>query len=62
MPILEPGTKIRIKQTHGHEPFRGDVGTIDKYVPFSHYYVVLLKSGRQFVHADDVEPTEPQPE
>lgn len=50
-----PGDRVRVKDTHGYKPFRGDKGTIDKYVPFGKFYVKLEENGRQLVSEEDLE-------
>ena len=52
---LKPGTKVRVKPTHGYAKFHHDEGTIDKYVPFGKYYVELKKNGRQLIDQNDLE-------
>lgn len=53
--ILEPGTRVRVKASHGFEPFRGDLGTIDVLVPIGKYHVTLDRNGRQCVDSSDLE-------
>lgn len=53
---FEPGDKVKVKPSHGSPKFRGDTGTIDKYVPFGKYYVNLKENGHSVVSEDDLEP------
>lgn len=52
-----PGTKIKVKPTHGVPAWHHDEGTIEKYVPFGKYYVQLKGHGRQLVDQSDLEKT-----
>ena len=49
------GQRVRVKDTHGHAAWRGDSGTIEKYVPFGKFYVQLDRNGRQFIDQGDLE-------
>jgi hypothetical protein len=49
-----PGICVFVKGSHGTERFRGDVGRIEKYIPFGKYYVDLRKNGRQLVSGSDL--------
>lgn len=52
---MAPGTKIKVKDSHGSPGFRGDTGVVEKYVPFGKYYVKLKKNGRRMVDQSDLE-------
>ena len=49
------GTRVRILPSHGYAPYRGLTGRIDKYVPFSKFYVNLDRGDRIFVDQSDLE-------
>jgi hypothetical protein len=52
---FRPGDHVRVKSTHGSPRFRGDLGIIEKYVPFGKYYVELDRNGRSMVSENDLE-------
>ena len=52
---FKPGDHVKVKSTHGYPKFRGDIGIIEKYVPFGKYYVELKRNGRAMVSEDDLE-------
>ena len=51
---LSPGDKVVVKDTHGTKEFRGQKGTVEKYVPFNKFYVDLEKAGRTLVDKSDL--------
>jgi hypothetical protein len=52
---VQEGALVFVKGTHGSPKFRGDVGIVDKYIPFGKFYVDLKKNGRAVVSSDDLE-------
>jgi hypothetical protein len=52
---LKPGTRVRVLPSHGLTHWHGDVGTIEKYIPFGKFYVQLEKNGRHVVPQEDLE-------
>lgn len=56
--ILQPKTKVRVKEDHLLPAYRGDSGTIERVVGFDKYYVILKKHGRTMVHEKNLEVIE----
>ena len=52
---FQPGDKVRVQPSHRSEKLRGDVGVIEKYVPWGKYYVGLRGYGRAVVSESDLE-------
>jgi hypothetical protein len=50
-----PGEGVRIKNSHGWAPFRGETGIIVRYVPFGKYYMETSRHGRILVSDSDLE-------
>jgi hypothetical protein len=52
---LRIGEGVRVKDTHGHEPFRGKTGIVVRYVPFGKYYIQTWQGKRILVDGADLE-------
>jgi hypothetical protein len=55
---FKPGDRVRVKPTHNFKEWHGDVGEVDKFVPFGKYYVELEKNGRVIIDGDYLEKAE----
>jgi hypothetical protein len=50
------GQRVKVRHTHNFPEWRGEGGTIDKYVPFGKYYVVLDTHGRVLIDESYLAP------
>lgn len=53
---FRPGDKVVINKHHGHRPWHGDKGTVEKYVPFNKYYVNMDAGDRRLVDLETIDP------
>ena len=49
------GTRVRIRFSHGYPGYRGLWGYVDRYVPFSKFYINLDRGDRILVDQADLE-------